>query len=89
MPEPSLPRAFGFDSLAYNVSGIVGPALAGLVSGAASPAVATLALAGCAAGGAVVLASLPLERRARAVVPRDPRLRDGALVLRAIACWAS
>jgi MFS family permease len=82
VPERALPRAFGLDSLSYNVSGIAGPALAGLLSGVATPGVATLALAGSAAAGALVLASLPLERRSRAVADRPaPRLRDGMLVL--------
>jgi MFS family permease len=82
VPEPALPRAFGLDSLAYNVSGIAGPAVAGLLSGVATPAVATLALAGSAATGAVVLASLPLERRSRQGVDHPPsRLRDGAVAM--------
>ncbi|HEX5905825.1 MAG TPA: MFS transporter [Propionibacteriaceae bacterium] len=35
VPESSLPRAFGADSLTYNLSGIAGPAVAAIVSGAA------------------------------------------------------
>jgi MFS family permease len=78
VPEASLPRAFGLDSLSYNVSGIVGPALAGLLGGLASPAVATLTLAASAASGAVVLATVPLDRHPAG---QPSRLRDGALVM--------
>jgi MFS family permease len=82
VPASSLPRGFGFDSLSYNVSGIAGPALAGLLSGLATPAVATFVLAASAAGGAIVLATLPLERRpGHGGECRTPRLRDGTLVL--------
>jgi hypothetical protein len=55
VPEASLPRAFGADSLTYNLSGIAGPAVAAIVSGAAGAATATLALAGLAAVGALLV----------------------------------
>jgi MFS family permease len=77
-----LPRAFGLDSLTYNVSGIAGPALAGLCASLASAAVATVALAVAAGAGAVMLATLPIPPRTRGeVAVARPRLRDGALVL--------
>jgi hypothetical protein len=38
VPDASLPRAFGADSLTYNLSGIAGPADAAIVSGAAGAA---------------------------------------------------
>ena len=60
-----LPRAFGIDSLTYNVSGIVGPALVAVISGLASPAVALVALGTLAAAGGVVIVSLPLAGRRR------------------------
>jgi MFS family permease len=66
----SLPRAFGVDSLIYNVSGVIGPALAAGLSTATSPAFATVGLAGCAAAGALVLTGLrlvPPQQSARAV----------------------
>jgi MFS family permease len=65
VPDASLPRAFGADSLTYNLSGIAGPAVAAIVSGAAGAATATLTLAGSAAAGALVLAILPLPVRDR------------------------
>lgn len=65
VPDTSLPRAFGADSLTYNLSGIAGPAVAAIISGAAGAAIATLTLAGIAAAGALVLAILPLPVRDR------------------------
>jgi MFS family permease len=50
--ESSLPRAFGADSLTYNVSGIAGPGVAAVIAGAAGAATATIALAAAAAVGA-------------------------------------
>jgi MFS family permease len=63
--ESSLPRAFGADSLTYNVSGIAGPALAAVIAGAAGAGTATFALAGAAAAGALVLATLPIPLHRR------------------------
>jgi MFS family permease len=78
----ALARAFGLDSLTYNVSGILGPALAGLVASLASAATATVALAVAAGAGAVILATLPIHpRTGDEVAEARPRLRDGALVL--------
>ncbi|GIJ74760.1 MFS transporter [Virgisporangium ochraceum] len=54
-----LPRAFGVDGLTYNVAGIVGPALAGVVGGAVGPAAACLLMAGLAAAGGTLAATLP------------------------------
>jgi hypothetical protein len=58
-----LPRAFGIDSLTYNVSGIAGPALVAVISGFASPSAALVALGVFAATGGVVIAALPLAGR--------------------------
>ena len=82
VPEARVPRAFGADSLTYNVSGIVGPALAGTVAGLWHPAAATLLMAAISAGGAVLLAVLPLAREPRAGGEGSPRLSAG---VRAIA----
>ncbi|MEV6489749.1 MFS transporter, partial [Actinoplanes sp. NPDC051633] len=41
-------RAFGVDSLTYNIAGIAGPALAGVVAGFAGPVAACLVMAGLA-----------------------------------------
>lgn len=61
--EPArLPRAFGIDGLTYNTAGIVGPAAAAVLAGAASPTVATLTLGGCALAGALVILTLPIRR---------------------------
>jgi Major Facilitator Superfamily len=61
-----LPRAFGIDSLTYNVSGVVGPALVAVLSGFSSPSTALVALAVIGAIGGVVIAGLPLEGRSSA-----------------------
>ncbi len=61
---PSLPRAFGIDSLTYNMAGIAGPAVTALIAGALSPAAATYVLAACAVAGGVLVTALPLGRRA-------------------------
>jgi predicted MFS family arabinose efflux permease len=63
--ESSLPRAFGADSLTYNVSGIAGPAIAAVIAGAAGAVTATVALAGTAAAGALVLATVPIPPQDR------------------------
>jgi Major Facilitator Superfamily len=79
---PARPRAFGLDSLTYNVSGLAGPALAGLLGGLAGASTAVLALAACAAAGAAVLATLPAAREADALdTAPAPPLRAGVLVL--------
>jgi MFS family permease len=57
------PRAFGLDSLFYNVASMVGPAVAGVTAAAISPAAAQYVLAASAAAGALGVASLPLPRR--------------------------
>jgi MFS family permease len=76
--DSSLPRAFGIDSLTYNVSGIVGPALVAGLSSFASPAIAMGALGACAATGGVVLAGLPLDGRVRSAQSVDgwPQLTE-------------
>ena len=57
------PRAFGLDSLFYNVASMVGPAVAGVTAAAVSPAAAQYVLAASAAVSALGVASLPLPRR--------------------------
>jgi Major Facilitator Superfamily len=57
------PRAFGLDSLFYNVASMVGPAAAGVTAAAINPAAAQYVLAASAAVGALGVASLPLPRR--------------------------
>ncbi len=82
VPAASLPRAFGLDSLSYDVSGVVGPAVAGAFASVATPAVATLALAASAGGGAAVLAASPIALRSRDDVAGErPPLRAGAVVV--------
>jgi MFS family permease len=71
--ESSLPRAFGADSLTYNVSGIAGPAIAAVIAGAAGAVTATVALAGTAATGALVLATVPIPPQDRP--PEGERLQ--------------
>ena len=71
--ESSLPRAFGADSLTYNVSGIAGPAIAAVIAGADGAVTATVALAGAAAVGALVLATVPIPPQDRP--PEEERLQ--------------
>ena len=74
-------RAFGVDSMTYNIAGIAGPALAGLVAGFAGATAACLLMAGLAVVGAIVVATLPV--RQEGLVARDgPSLTAG---VRAIA----
>jgi hypothetical protein len=57
------PRAFGLDSLFYNIASMVGPAVAGLTAAAVTAAAAQCLLAASAAVGALGVATLPLARR--------------------------
>ena len=75
--ESSLPRAFGADSLTYNVSGIAGPAVAAVIAGAAGAATATVTLAGSAAVGTLVLVTLPIPVHRRSNDQRRPPLTAG------------
>lgn len=72
-----LPRAFGLDSLTYNVAGVAGPAVAAVVAGALSPAVATYGLALSVLVGAGLLATLP-ARPHRAAGSGGPGWLSGA-----------
>jgi MFS family permease len=73
----SLPRAFGADSLGYNVSGIAGPALAAVIAGLWQPTAALLVLAAAAGLGAVLLATLPIPFRTRTAQGPKPALSAG------------
>ena len=75
--ESSLPRAFGADSLTYNLSGIAGPALAAVIAGTAGAATATVALAGAAAAGVLLLATLPIPLHHRSHDQQRMRLTAG------------
>jgi MFS family permease len=75
--ESSLPRAFGADSLTYNVSGIAGPAVAAVIAGAAGAGTATIALAAAAAAGALLLATLPIPLQRRSPDQQRPPLTGG------------
>jgi hypothetical protein len=79
-----LPRAYGLDSLTYNVSGILGPAAGAAVAGLVSPDVATVALAASAAVGALLIVVLPTRARPRSRTPqeRTPLLTGFAATLR-------
>jgi hypothetical protein len=82
-------RAFGLDSLFYNVAGMAGPATVGLVAATAGPSTATLTLAVAAGLGALGVATLNLSasdtaaQQTRAAemfngaraIARDPALR--------------
>jgi hypothetical protein len=72
------PRAFGFDSLFYNVASVAGPALAGVTAIAVSPRAAQSLLAGSAALAAVCIAALPIVAHSRVAGTRRPSLLSGA-----------
>ena len=71
------PRAFGLDSLFYNVSSMAGPALAGLTAAAAGPRAAQSLLAGSAALGAAGVAALPIAAHPRPCRTGRPSHLDG------------
>jgi hypothetical protein len=76
-------RAFGLDSMFYNVAGMAGPAAVGLVAVTAGPGTATLTLAVTAGLGALGVATLRLSASDTAAgQPRAAGMLSGA---RAIA----
>jgi MFS family permease len=82
VPEPALPRAYGFEAASYNVAGIAGPAIAGAVAGLAGASWAIIATAAVALVGVVVIAQLPIEPPiAGASSEFMPSLRAGLAVL--------
>ena len=76
--EQRAPRAFGLDSLFYNVASMAGPALAGIVAAAAGPVVAQSLLAASAALGALGIAGLPLSALPQTSRTARPSLLSGA-----------
>lgn len=74
-----VPRAYGADSLTYNVAGIAGPAVAGALAAVGGAAAATITLAAAAGAGALVLLTVPFVTRAGAADGRPaPGLTAGA-----------
>lgn len=69
LPADRLPRAFGIDSITYNLAGIGGPALVAVLATATSAAVATDALAASACVGAMALTTTALRVHPH---PSDP-----------------
>lgn len=76
VPEPILPRAYGFEAVSYNVAGIGGPALAGAVAGAAGASWSVAATAMVAVVSALVIARMPF-------VPVEAEQRNVVAALRA------
>ena len=74
--EERAPRAFGLDSLRYNVASMAGPAVAGLAA-AVDPRVAQAVLAGCAVLGAVGVSTLPLSSGPPSAARSGPGLLSG------------
>jgi hypothetical protein len=76
-------RAFGLDSLFYNVAGMAGPAAVGLIAADAGPGTAALTLAGAAGLGAfcVVTLHLPASDTAAAGKARAAGLFTGAAAI--------
>jgi Major Facilitator Superfamily len=72
------PRAFGLDSLVYNVASMVGPAVAGITAATANPTAALSVLAASAAVGALGVASLPFPTRMYTPGLTRPGLLSGA-----------
>lgn len=71
------PRAFGLDSMFYNVAGMAGPAVAGVMAAVVNPAAAQTLLAGSATLGAIGVAGLPIVAHKRTDAVR-PGLLSGA-----------
>jgi MFS family permease len=61
LPSERLPRAFGLDSLIYNVAGMAGPAVAAVLTGAVSARAATVALGAAAVVGGVIVTTLRVQ----------------------------
>ena len=61
VPEPVLPRAYGMEAASYNIAGIAGPALAGLIAGTVSAEWAVAATGLAALIAAVVIAQVPIS----------------------------
>lgn len=72
------PRAFGLDSLFYNVASMAGPALTGITAVAVSPVAAQCLLGGSAAVGAAGIAALPLAAHQPPAPHSRPSLLSGA-----------
>jgi hypothetical protein len=72
------PRAFGIDSLFYNVASMAGPAVAAITAAAAGPTAAQCLLAGSAALGASGVAALPLASHRQRSQASRPSLLSGA-----------
>jgi len=81
VPEPVLPRAYGFEAVSYNVAGIAGPALAGAVAGAAGASWAIVATALVALVAVVVVAQVPIVPASGAPRRFVPALRAGLALL--------
>ena len=60
VPEPVLPRAYGMEAASYNIAGIAGPALAGVIAGTVSAEWAVAATGIAALIAAVVIARVPI-----------------------------
>jgi MFS family permease len=72
VPARRLTRAFGIDSLTYNIAGIAGPAVAAVLAGATSASLATFVLGCSAALGALLILTLPIRRPAGTSAAVDP-----------------
>jgi MFS family permease len=65
VPEDRLTRAYSLDAMSYNLAGICGPALVGLLAAAFGSGPATLAIAVSAMAGGATVFALPLADRKR------------------------
>ena len=81
VPEPILPRAYGFEAVSYNVAGIAGPALAGAVAGALGASWAIVATAMVAMVAVVVVAQVPIVPATGNARRFVPALRAGLALL--------
>lgn len=76
--EDRVPRAFGLDSLFYNIASMTGPALAGITAAAVNPAAAQTLLAVSAALSAAGVATLPIRAHQHPTRATQPGLLSGA-----------
>lgn len=81
VPEPVLPRAYGFEAISYNVAGIAGPALAGAVAGAAGASWAIVATAAVSLLAVGVIAQVPIVPVTDSARRFLPALRAGLALL--------
>jgi MFS family permease len=81
VPEQVLPRAYGLEAVSYNVAGIAGPALAGVVAGLAGAGWAIVATGVVSLAAVAVIARVPIVPDSDDARGFLPALRAGLALL--------